>query len=229
MLTQATTRETLRAHPLFVAFDEDRFERLADGAQLVELDTNQILFQRGEPARAFFIVLRGQIKLFMQSRSGDEKILALQQPGQSFGEAVMFMQGPMYPVSAAATEPSSLVAMPTRDYMQALRDDVNTCLRLLGVLSQRLHAHVQEIEELTLESAGNRLVRHLLRRASPDAQGRQRVHFDETRQVLASQLAIKPETLSRLIRSLADAGLIALDGRDILIPDVGRLQAWSDR
>lgn len=229
MLMQAATRESLRAHPLFVAFDDGTFERLAAGATLVELDAGQILFQRGDPARAFFIVMSGQVKLFMQSRAGDEKILALEQPGQSFGEAIMFMQGPMYPVSAAATEPSALVSMPMRDYLQALRDDVNTCLRLLGVLSQRLHAHVQEIEELTLESAGNRLVRHLLRRAAPDTGGRQRVHFDETRQMLASQLAIKPETLSRLTRSLTDAGLIELDGRDIVIPDLRRLEAWGDR
>ena len=229
MLMQASTREVLRAHPLFVAFEEDRFERLADGAQLVELDAGQILFQRGDPARAFFIVVAGQVKLFMQSRSGDEKILALEQPGQSFAEAIMFMQGPMYPVSAAATEATTLVSMPMRDYLQALRDDVNTCLRLLGVLSQRLHAHVQEIEELTLESAGNRLVRHLLRRAAPDTEGRQRVHFDEPRQMLAAQLAIKPETLSRLTRTLADAGLIALDGRDIVIPDRKRLESWGDR
>lgn len=226
---QATTRESLRAHPLFVAFDDDTFERLAAGATLVELDAGQILFQRGDPARSFFIVMRGQVKLFMQSRAGDEKILALEQPGQSFAEAIMFMQGPVYPVSAAATEASALVAMPVREYMQALRDDVNTCLRLLGVLSQRLHAHVQEIEELTLESAADRLVRHLLRRAAPDVPGRQRVHFEETRQMLASQLAVKPETLSRLIRSLTDAGLIELDGRDIVIPDLRRLEARGDR
>ncbi len=229
MLMEAAVLEALRAHPLFVAFDDEAFERLTAAAQLVELDAGQLLFQRGDPARAFYIVMRGQAKLYMQSRAGDEKILALLQPGQSFAEAIMFMQGPVYPVSAAATEPTALVSMPVREYLQALRADVNTCLRLLGVLSQRLHAHVQEIEELTLESAGHRLARHLLRRATPDAQGRARVHFDETRQMLASQLAMKPETLSRLTRSLTEAGLIELDGRDILIPDVSRLEAWSER
>jgi len=227
MLMQASTRDLLRAHSLFVAFDDERFERLTAVAQLLELGAGQLLFQRGDPARAFFIVMSGQIKLFMQSRSGDEKILALEQPGQSFAEAIMFMQGPIYPVSAAATEPTTLVSMPVREYMQALRDDVDTCLRLLGVLSQRLHAHVQEIEELTLESAGNRLVHHLLRRAATDSQGRHRVHLEETRQMLASQLAIKPETLSRLTRSLADAGLIELDGRDIVIPDRSRLESYG--
>jgi CRP-like cAMP-binding protein len=56
-----------------------------------------------------------------------------------------------------------------------------------------------------------------------DSEGQVRVHFDETRQMLASQLSIKPETLSRLTRVLADAGLIEADGRDIIIPDMDAL------
>ena len=159
----------------------------------------------------------------MESPRGDEKILALVNPGQSFAEAVMFMQAPMYPVSAGATEPTTLIAVPSADFLAALKDDTATCLRMLGALSQRLMAQVQEIESLTLESAGNRLIRHLVRRAVRDADGRLRVHFDETRQMLASQLSIKPETLSRLTRALTDAGLIAADGRDIIILDLDAL------
>ena len=229
MLMQADVLELLRANPLFVAFDEERFDRLAAVAQVVRLEPGQILFQRGDPARAFFIVASGQVKLFMQSRAGDEKILALEHAGESFAEAIMFMQGPIYPVSAAATEATSLVSMPVREYMSVLEHDTRTCIRMLGVLTQRLHAHVQEIEELTLESAGNRLVRHLLRRVEEDPQGRVRVHFEETRQMLASQLSIKPETLSRLTRSLTEAGLIELDGRDLIIPDLERLRSYGDR
>lgn len=213
----------LRGHPLFVAFEDERFEQVAAAAQLVRLDAQQVLFQRGDRARAFYVVVEGQIKLFMQSRSGDEKILALANPGQAFAEAVMFMQGPLYPVSAGATEPTTLISIPNGDFLAALKCDTDTCLRLLAAFSHRLHDQVQEIEELTLESAGNRLIRHLTRRAVRDTDGKLRVHFEETRQMLASQLAIKPETLSRLTRSLTDAGLIESDGRDIVIPDLEQL------
>jgi len=223
MLVKTEMRELLQRNPLFVAFDDGRFEQVAAATQLVRLDPQQVLFTRGDRARHFYVVLEGQIKLFMQSRGGDEKILALVNPGQAFAEAVMFMQGPIYPVSAGATEPTTLAAIPNADYLAALNGDINTCLRLLGVFSQRLHAQVQEIEELTLESAGNRLIRHLARRAVRDPDGSLRVHFEETRQMLAAQLAIKPETLSRLTRALTDEGLIAADGRDIVIPDLERL------
>jgi DNA-binding IclR family transcriptional regulator len=49
------------------------------------------------------------------------------------------------------------------------------------------------------------------------------VHLDETRQMLAAQLGMKPETLSRLTRALSDAGLIESDGRDFVIPDLEQL------
>lgn len=223
MLARTDIRELLQRHPLFVAFDDARFEQVAEASQSVRLDPQQVLFQRGERARAFYIVVEGQVKLFLESPRGDEKILALVNPGQSFAEAVMFMQAPMYPVSAGATEPALLITVPNAAFLEALKGDTGTCLRLLGAFSQRLHAQVQEIESLTLESAGNRLIRHLVRRAVGDAGGTLRVHFDETRQMLASQLSIKPETLSRLTRALTDAGLIEADGRDIIIRDLDAL------
>ncbi len=216
-------RALLRRNPLLVAFDDPTFDRIAAASQLLKLDPGQMLFQQGDRASAFFIVVEGQARLFMESRAGGEKILALVNPGQTFAEAVMFMQAPAYPVSAGAVEATTLVAVPSADYLAALKDDTPACLRLLGVLSQRLHAHVQEIEDLTLQSAGNRLIRHLIRRAVPDPDGRHRVRFDETRQMLAAQLAIKPETLSRLTRALTEAGLIEPDGRDLVIPDLGKL------
>jgi CRP-like cAMP-binding protein len=223
MLVKTEMRELLQRNPLFIAFDDERFEQVAAAAQLIRLDSQQVLFQRGDQARSFFVVIEGQVKLFLQSRVGDEKILALVNAGQAFAEAVMFMQGPIYPVSAGATEPTALISIPNADFLAALKGDTGTCLRLLGVLSQRLHAQIQEIEELTLESAGNRLIRHLARRAVRDPDGTLRVHFDETRQMLASQLSIKPETLSRLTRALTDAGLIESDGRDIVIRDMDQL------
>ncbi len=223
MLARTEILELLQRHPLFAAFDDERFEQIASGAQVVRLDPQQVLFQRGDRASAFYIVTEGQVRLFLESRGGEEKMLAFMGPGQVFAEAVMFMEGPTDPVSAGATEPTALVSILNKDFLAALKDDTRTCLRLLAGLSQRLHAQIQEIEELTLESAGNRLIRHLARRAVRDSSGGLRVHFDETRQMLASQLAIKPETLSRLTRTLTAAGLIESDGRDIVIPDLEQL------
>ncbi len=215
----------LRQHYLFGGLDEAQFARVVAEAELVELGAGQLLFQHGEPARRFFIVVAGEVKLALQSRAGEEKVVERLGPGQSFAEALMFVDSPRYPLAAVALEPSRVAAIGTATFLAMLRASPDTCLRLLADLSRRLHARIREIEELTLESATHRLVRHLLGLAPEGATGPLTVTLDESRQLLASRLAIKPETLSRILRSLADAGAIRIDGRQIELADPARLRA----
>jgi CRP-like cAMP-binding protein len=197
------------------------------GAEVVDLAPGQLLFQRGDPARHFFIVVAGEVKLALQSRAGGEKVVERLGPGQSFAEALMFVAGPLYPLAAIALEPSRVVAIVSAEFLAMLRASPDTCLRLLADLSRRLHQRIREIEELTLESATHRVVRHLLELAPEAARGPLTVRLEESRQLLASRLAIKPETLSRILRSLADSGAIRIDGRQIELRDLERLRATA--
>jgi len=215
----------LREHHLFSALDDTQFARVAARAELVALDAGQLLFQRGAPARHFYVVLEGEIKLALQSRAGEEKVVERLCGGQSFAEALMFVDAPRYPLAAVALEPSRVVAVDAGDFLTMLRASPDTCLALLADLSRRLHARIREIEELTLESATHRLVRHLLALAPAGGASPATVLLEESRQMLASRLAIKPETLSRILRSLADAGAIRIDGRQIELTDPARLRA----
>lgn len=214
----------LTTYPLFAALDADQFRRVAHGVQLLSLDAQQMLFQRGDPARHWYIVIAGSVKLALQSRAGDEKVVERLGPGQSFGEALMFMEAPAFPLAAVALEPSEVLAVSNAAFVAALRESPETCFRMLADLSRRLHGLVREIEELTLASATLRLVRHVLDLAGPAATGAVTVTLEESKQIVASRLAIKPETLSRILRSLSDAGVLTVDGRQLHIPDVGRLR-----
>lgn len=221
----AEQRAALRAHHLFAGLDEQQFASVAAAADVTELAAGQLLFQRGDPAHHFYVVASGEVKLALQSRAGDEKIVERLRPGQSFAEALMFVAMPVYPIAAVAVEPSRVIAVGSADFLAMLRASPETCLRMLADLSHRLHARIREIEELTLESATHRLVRHLL--ALEPGAGGTTVTLDESRQMLASRLAIKPETLSRILRSLSDSGAIRIDGRQIEIRDPARLRATA--
>jgi CRP-like cAMP-binding protein len=224
---KAQYRDAIRGQPLFAALDDDQFERVERRMQLVPLDAHQLLFQRGEPARNFYLVLEGSVKLALQSRAGDEKIVERLGPGQSFAEALMFMDAPMYPLAAIATDASLVLAVPNVEYRAVLAESPPTCLRLMAELSRRLHGLVREIEELTLASATNRFVRHVLDLAGSHPAGAVPVTITlpESKQMLASRLAIKPETLSRILRTLNDSGVVTVDGRSIHVPDLERLRA----
>jgi CRP-like cAMP-binding protein len=228
MQNPASPLAGLRGHHLFAGLAPPQMQRLLTASHVDTCEAGQLLFDRGQPAQHFYIVLEGQVNLVLYSKAGEEKIVDILGPGNSFAEAVMFMSAPGYPVSAVAAVQSQVARFPNREYLAILRESPDTCLRMLGHLSQRLHMRIREIEYLTLESATHRLVRLIEGRLPVDAQGACEVTLQESRQELASRLSMKPETLSRILRHLSDAGAIVVQGRVLQVPDRRRLLAVLD-
>ena len=218
----------VRGHHLFAGLSPPQLQRVLAASHVDAYEPGQFLFDRGQPAQHFYIVLEGQVNLVLHSKAGEEKIVDILGPGNSFAEAVLFMEGPAYPVSAVAAARSKVARFQNREYLTILRESPETCLRMLGHLSQRLHMRLREIEYLTLESATHRLVRMIEGRLPAGGEGPFEINLPESRQELASRLSMKPETLSRLLRNLSDSGVIVVHGRLLQVPDRGRLLAVLD-
>ena len=216
--------ELLRRHYLFAALSDSEFASIAALSTIQRWSSGGLLFQRGAPASQFFVVLEGEVRLFLQSAGGAEAAIMRARPGDSFAEAVMFMELPVYPVSAETIGSGVLVAVNNEAYRESMRRNPTACLRLLGDLSARLHGLVGEIESMALETARSRLQRYLLSLAGPAASGATTVRLREAKQSLAANLSIKPETLSRTLRALTVEGLIRVEGAQIHIVDVERLR-----
>ena len=228
MLNDVTQLPAIRDHHLLAGLSPGQLQRLLAATHVDDYEAGQLLFDRGQPAQSFFIVLEGQVNLVLYSKSGEEKIVEILGPGHSFAEAVMFMEAPGYPVSAVAALRSRVARFSNAVYLAILRESPETCLRMLGHLSRRLHMRLREIEYLTLESATHRLVRLIEGRLPHEAPGPVEITLQESRQELASRLSMKPETLSRILRHLSDAGAIAVHGRVLQVPDRKKLLAVLD-
>jgi CRP/FNR family transcriptional regulator, dissimilatory nitrate respiration regulator len=218
----------LRGHHLFAGLAPAQMQRVLAASHVEDYEPGQMLFDRGQPAQHFFIVVEGQVNLVLYSKAGEEKIVDILGPGNSFAEAVLFMEGPVYPVAAVSASRSKVARFPNREYLAILKESPETCLRMLGHLSQRLHMRIREIEYLTLESATHRLVRMIESRLPAGETGPIEITLPESRQELASRLSMKPETLSRILRSLSDGGSIVVHGRQLQVPDRKKLLAVLD-
>jgi CRP/FNR family transcriptional regulator, dissimilatory nitrate respiration regulator len=227
-VTDTASLAGIRAHHLFAGLAPPQLQRLLATAHIDDAESGQVLFDRGQPAKHFYVVVEGQVNLVLYSKTGEEKIVDILGPGQSFAEAVMFMSGPVYPVSAVAAAPSRIARFSSVDYVSMLRESPETCLRMLGHLSQRLHMRIREIEYLTLESATHRLVRMIEGRLPAGTDGPTEVQLQESRQEIASRLSMKPETLSRILRHLSDNGSIVVHGRSLVVPSRARLLSILD-
>ncbi len=216
--------ELLRHHHLFSALDEGQLAAVAAASRLQHLSDGDLLFSQGQAADRFYLVRHGQVKLFRLAPDGQEKVIEVVSPGQSFAEAVMFMQGERYPVAAQALGSAEVLAVESRAFLGVLRSSSESCLRLLAGLSVRLHERLKEIETVTLQNATLRLANYLLNLG--EQQGEQ-ITLPAAKHIIASQLAIQPETLSRILGNLASNGIIRVKGLAITILDRTRLRSIS--
>ena len=88
--------DELRAVELFAALDPHQLQIVIGATRVVRLGDGGRLFDRGQPARQFFFLRSGQLKLFHASRHGDEKIIEIVRPGETFAEAVMLSASAMF-------------------------------------------------------------------------------------------------------------------------------------
>ncbi|RKT44848.1 Crp/Fnr family transcriptional regulator [Thiocapsa rosea] len=208
--------DELKTAPLLAGLSHDQLERVSQHATRVTLGAEQLLFSQGDPAERFYLVLKGRIQLFRLSPGGAEKVIELVSPGQTFAEALMFLNAPRYPVCAGALAPSELLSLDARDFALMLRESVDTCFLMLGSLSQRLRGLIGEIDNLTMHTASSRVARYLLTKVSPESRS---VKLDVRKGVLASRLSIQPETFSRVMKELAGRGTIEVHGAQVTILD----------
>ena len=225
---QPADRDAVRRCYLFSGLEEQQFDDVISHSTSVELAQGQILFRQGDDAEAFYWVADGFIRLYRASPQGDEKVIELIGPNRLFAEAVLFMGG-RYPVNAVAQVPCRLLAIDGKYFKEWLAADASRCFLLMAGMSTRLHKMVNEIDRLTLMKGSDRLLQYLLDHSDPDDTGRQKVEWEAPKQVIASRIGVKPETLSRLLHKLSDQGWIEVEGTTLYIKDgANLLQAGLD-
>lgn len=210
---------------LFSAFDAAQLETMAQATGRISLAQGQRLFDQGDEIRRFFYVERGQIKLYRLAADGGEKVVDIIGSGQTFAEAVVFMERTSgYPVNSAAIEPSELLGFDAPAFLSLLRQSNESCLRLMAVMTRRLRWQLNEIDRLTLHDATSRFVSYILAPGPGDIGNGKRIELNAPKNVLASRLSIQPETFSRILSRLSAAGAIKVDRQAITLLDVEQLR-----
>ena len=215
--------------PLFQELSPDQLAKLETGCRERRLAKGSMLFQKGDPAKGFFVVVFGQIKLAFPSAQGNEKVVQIVGPRQSFGEAVMFLDLPS-PVFAEALVDSLLLQIGSGPVFELLATDPLFARRMLAGLSMRLHSLVQDVEAYSLRSSAQRVVGYLLQhcpQGDAECENAYDISLPTSKQVIASRLNLTPETLSRIFHDLSANGLIAVSGKQITINNPKRLREFD--
>jgi CRP-like cAMP-binding protein len=221
------TENFLANMPLFRQLGSREISRIAQGTSEIVAPRGTTLFHRGEPCRGFYVVIYGQVKLALQAQQGSEKVIELAGPGQSFGEAAMFLDKP-YIVSAETLVDSKLLHVDKEVVFAEIDRDPRFARHMIASLSLRLYHLVVEIESMSLRTGMQRVIAGLLREGPQNIKtGALSVTLPASKGIVASRLNLTQEHFSRLLHELIEARLIEVHKRQIRIVDVAKLRAYK--
>jgi CRP-like cAMP-binding protein len=222
-MTDDVKTAALAASPLFKNLAPADVGRVAGFSVFRKLEKGEVVFREGDDAAAFYVVASGQVKVFKESVDGRELIIKIMREGDLVGEAAA-LAGVPYPATAQALDAAAAVEIPRREFAALLESEPDLALNIIAALSVRLNQISAVLEKLTLKDVPARLASYLLERAHAGADRRESVELDVTKTSLAAELGTVPETLSRALRRFAEAGLVASEGRRIIILDKTSLE-----
>jgi len=223
--TRHSIPEILSRQPLFRILNGGELISLALGTQEFRVGRNELLFQKGECDRGMYLVVAGQVKLFLPSQAGTEKIIHLAGPGDSFGEEGAFADQPCM-VTAQATRDSILLHMDKPCLVAAVNRSPVLARALLTRLSNRMCELIENMETCVQRSSSQRVV-HFLSQHAPSGADSFDLELDTNKQTIASQLNLAPETFSRVLARLSRDGHIEVKGRCIRVRDMGSLRKMA--
>jgi CRP-like cAMP-binding protein len=215
----------LEAIPLFDNLRLEQRRYLASGSSILDCKRGALVCKQGEIPGGFYCVLHGRVKLAMLASSGDERVIEIMQPGDSFGESSLFLQQP-WPVYAQALVSSRLLFIGRQVVLSGILHWPEFSLTMLTGMSARVHGLLSELEACCLKTASQRVAQYLLDQGQPcDCKpGAGTVTLLAGKAVIASALSLTPETFSRELRRLVNQNLISVQRNSIYVHDRARLR-----
>ncbi len=221
----------LASLPLFSCLPKEQLEQVADCVLHQNLAKGETIFQEGEPAKGFYILVRGKIKVFKLSMEGKEQILHIYGPGHTFGEVPVF-EGKNFPASAMALKDSTIMLVPRKAMTDLIAKSPALAMNMLADLSRRLREFTVQIEHLSLKEVPARLAAYFLTLANETRKKAglpaEKISLPISKAQLANLIGTTPETVSRILKKMGDAGLIKVQAQKIFLLNFDGLYELSD-
>lgn len=221
--------QIVRSTPLFGTMPQDVVQSIVGNRAVRSFEKGVALFQQGEAASSFFVVLDGWVKLFRITPDGGEAVVGVFRRGETFAEAAIFLGG-RYPVSAEIVTNARLLRVDGEALRSRIREQPDLALSMLASASYHLKSLVEQIEQIKLLSAPQRIADFLVR-LCPVHEGSCTIELPYEKALIASRLGMKPESLSRALAKLRPLG-VSVDREQVTIVDVHLLRGFvesSDR
>jgi len=209
---------------------EEELEELARRAPDTHVEQGETIYTPEENSERLFVLKRGRVRVYKIDPEGHELTLSVVEDGTILGE--MALTGQHLPgVYLQALKPSVVATLKRRDLEHLILKAPEVGLRLVRLLSERLHETETRLAELTHKDVTARLASQVLRLRENEGvitgEGC-KIPTRYTHEQLATMIGSKRVPVTRAFRKLEEAGAVELKDRHMHVTDFEALKRVAE-
>src|ERR671921_1959183 len=196
----------------------------------INLRAGEVFYTPRELDGKLFILKQGRVRIYKMEASR-EFTLEVVDAGTVFGE-VAFTPHVLRDAYAEAMEPSILLAMDRADVERLIQGKPQVGIRIISLLSERLHYYETRLEDVTLKEVPARLaslILFLIKSEGVQVPGEIRIPTSYTHEHLGTMIGANREAVTRAFGKLQDEGALQIRRRIIYVEDVEALERAAGR
>lgn len=188
---------------------------IVERMQAQHFDTKQFLLQQGEQYQFTYLLVKGRVKVFLNSPSGKQVVLDVYDAGMFLGEQEAIINRP-YSASIINISPITVLAIRNADFVEWSQTDHRFADQLISNLSEQIYHLTKRMERYSMHSALQQIGLFLLNCAAD------RVPI--TRERITYEVDTSYRNINRVLKRLADLAVIEIDHATIKITDYQTLR-----
>lgn len=206
--------------PIFNHLEATQLDEIMEMVQSRTYKKGEIIYYAGEKSNTLYIVNRGRAKIYHLAESGKEQLVRILNPGDFTGELALFQQS-IHEGYAEALVDTSVCLIQSDDLQNSLKKYPAIAIHMMQELAGRLEQSEKQTTRFATEKVETRIALFLAECMDGDSPT---IELPMSKKDLASYLGTTPETISRRLAHLEEAGYIVQKGqRKIKILDLDGL------
>jgi CRP-like cAMP-binding protein len=201
------------------------FREMMRNRDQISFKAGENIYEEGKSSLHFYMVERGVVKAHKYDSRGKEMITELYKEGDFFGN-LSFNKNSAYGEYATALEDSVLYVVSKDELREILKSNSNISMELLQEMGDHLMGVKEQLMEIAYASVRRKTARTILLFAHKIKKNP--LHSIRiSRADLAGVAGIASETLIRTLSDFKKEGLIEIEGRNVKLLDVEKLERIS--
>lgn len=211
---------------LFSGLSKDKMMELNSLIKDKEAKADEPIYFADEPSKNIYFLKTGRVKITKYYSDGSEKIIAIINPGEIFGEMAYFEEGHRTDF-AVTLEPSLICAINKNDLAAFIEKNPSLNIRLTKILGFKIKSFSERVEDLIFKDADQRIASFIIRYAEKNGKK------------IGDQIFVKPflkhhhigeltacsrQTVNYFLTGLREKKIIDFDRNKLIINNIGEIK-----